>query len=41
MPAFAFDKILKIIQIIVTLLEMAVKAFTGLSNNDVEPEKVD
>ena len=40
MPAFVFDKILKIIQIIVTLLEMAVKAFTGL-DSDVKPENVE
>lgn len=33
-----FEKILKIIQITVTLLEMAVKAFTGLVD-DVEPDK--
>lgn len=36
MSSNVFEKILKIIQITVTLLEMAVKAFTGLVD---DPEK--
>lgn len=39
MSSNVFEKILKIIQITVTLLEMAVKAFTGLGVDEVEPEK--
>lgn len=41
MPTFAFDKILKIIQIVVTLLEMAIKSFVGLGGDDVKPENVE
>lgn len=41
MSSNVFEKILKIIQITVTLLEMAVKAFTGLGDDDdVKPENV-
>lgn len=29
-----FEKVLRIIQIVVTLLEMAVKSFTGLQTDD-------
>lgn len=29
MPAFAFDKILKIVQIICSILQAAIAAFTG------------
>lgn len=39
MSSNVFEKILKIIQITVTLLEMAVKAFTGLGDDDVKPDK--
>ena len=39
MSSNVFEKILKIIQITVTLLEMAVRAFTGLGDDNVEPEK--
>lgn len=41
MSSNVFEKILKIIQVTVTLLEMAVKAFTGLGDDDddVKPEK--
>lgn len=35
MASNLFEKILKIIQVVVTLLEMAVKSFTGLEH---EPE---
>lgn len=40
MSSNVFEKILKIVQVVVTLLEMAVKAFTGL-DDDVKPENVD
>lgn len=36
MPAFAFDKILRIIQTIVTILQFAVSAFTGEKMDDTE-----
>ena len=39
MSSNVFEKILKIIQITVTLLEMAVKAFIGLGDDDVKPDK--
>lgn len=38
MASNLFEKILKIVQIVVTLLEMAVRSFTGLDDNDVKPE---
>lgn len=39
MSANIFDKVLKIIQIVVSLLQIAVKSFTGL--NDDEEENVE
>lgn len=36
MSASIFDKILKIIQIVVTLLQMAVKAFTNFDDDHVD-----
>ena len=36
MPAFAFDKILKIVQTILTILQFAVSAFTGEKINEAE-----
>lgn len=37
MASSLFEKILRIVQIVVSLLEMAVKSFTGLdSSNDEE-----
>lgn len=38
MPSNIFDKILKIIQIVVTLLQMAVKAFTGMDDPDKDDD---
>lgn len=34
MSANIFDKVLRIIQILVTLLQMAVKSFTGLKDDE-------
>lgn len=39
MPTNIFDKILKIIQIVVTLLQMAVKAFTGLDTDEANDDE--
>lgn len=40
MSASIFDKVLKIIQIVVTILQVALKALTGLdSNSDKEEEE--
>lgn len=36
MSANIFDKVLKIIQIVCTLLQMAVRSFTGLNDEEVE-----
>lgn len=36
MPALAFDKILKIVQTVLTILEFAVSAFTGEKINSAE-----
>lgn len=42
MSSNLFEKILKIVQVVVTLLEMAVKAFTGLGDDDPDsPAEVD
>jgi hypothetical protein len=38
MASSIFEKILKIIQIVVALLEMAVKSFTGLQSSSEESE---
>lgn len=38
MSSNLFEKILKIVQVVVTLLEMAVKAFTGLGDDDDKPD---
>ena len=38
MSANIFDKVLKIIQIVVTILQVALKALTGLDTKDVEEE---
>lgn len=38
MPAFAFDKILKIVQTILTILQFAVSAFTGKEVDNTEVE---
>ena len=39
MPAFAFDKILKIIQIVLTVLQAALAAFTGVDKvSDVDSD---
>ena len=38
MSANIFDKVLKIIQIVVTLLQMAIKSFTGMKD-DVDEEE--
>ena len=34
MPAFAFDKILRIVQTVLTILQFAVSAFTGEKAGD-------
>lgn len=34
MSANIFDKVLKIIQIVVSLLQIAIKSFTGLSDEE-------
>lgn len=34
MSANIFDKVLKIIQIVVSLLQIAIKSFTGMSDED-------
>lgn len=36
MGANIFDKILRIIQVVVILLQMAVKSFTGLRDEDLD-----
>lgn len=43
MSSNVFEKILKIVQVVVTLLEMAVKAFTGLGDDEKpdSPAEVD
>lgn len=38
MASNLFEKILKIVQIVVTLLEMAVRSFTGLDDKEVNPD---
>lgn len=38
MSSNVFEKILKIVQIVVTLLEMAVKSFTGVGDDSDEKE---
>ena len=38
MSANIFDKILKIINIVVTILQVALKALTGLDTKEVEEE---
>ena len=36
MSANIFDKVLKIIQIVVTILQFAIRSFTGMDDADVE-----
>lgn len=38
MSANIFDKVLKIIQVVVTLLQMAIKSFTGMKDDEDEGE---
>lgn len=38
MSANIFDKVLKIIQIVVTILQFAIRSFTGLEPEEVEGE---
>lgn len=40
MSASIFDKVLRIIQIVVTLLQMAVKSFTGLNDDEDDAEVI-
>lgn len=39
MSANIFDKVLKIIQIVCSLLQMAVRSFTGFNDEEVEDGK--
>lgn len=41
MSSNLFEKLLKILSIFVSLLEKAVKAFTGLADDDIDPSKVE
>ena len=38
MPLLTLDKVLKILQIVLSLLQMALKAFTGLDKDDPDKE---
>ena len=40
MSSNVFEKILKIVQVVVTLLEMAVKSFTGLGEDEEKSKDI-